>query len=295
MLTGSLVAIVTPFKSDGAIDVASYKQLVQWHIDSGTDGIVVAGTTGESPALSESEIIQLLEASLEVSSGVRDNQFKVIVGNGAASTEKTLHLTRVLNEYPIDGFLTVCPYYVKPTQKGLIKHFTSVADIARHPVYLYNVPGRTVCDLSNESVKELSQHKSIAGIKDATADLSRVKELITLNEGQFSVLSGDDATSQTFMELGGHGVISVTANIVPELMAQRCHLTLEQKLDEARGIEKNIAALHELLFVEANPIPVKWALAEMRKIEHGLRLPLTSLESGQQALKQELQRLSLVK
>jgi 4-hydroxy-tetrahydrodipicolinate synthase len=194
----------------------------------------------------------------------------------------------------IDGFLTVTPYYVKPSQQGLIEHYMAIADAAEHPVYLYNVPGRTGCDLKNSSVLALSEHPNIYGIKDATGDLSRGKELIAQVSGQFAVLSGDDATAQTFMELGGDGVISVTANLVPKAMADRCRYTEKGELEQARSIEQQIQALHQLLFVEANPIPVKWALSQMNKITNTLRLPLTPLEQGKEPLLTALRQLALV-
>ncbi|WP_144393420.1 4-hydroxy-tetrahydrodipicolinate synthase [Pleionea sediminis] len=291
MLRGSIVAIVTPFTQAGKVDFAAYRDLVDWHKQSGTHGVVVAGTTGESASLTDAEIHRLVEITLEFS----DDSFQVLVGNGANSTQATLQNTQALNGFAVDGFLTVCPYYVKPSQKGLVEHFNAVADIAQHPIYLYNVPARTACDLTNESVFQLAQHQNIIGLKDATGDLERAKELITHKGSQFSLLSGDDPTSQSFMEMGGEGVISVTANIVPQQMALRCNHTLAGEIEKARAVDASVAALHELLFVEANPIPVKWALAAMKKIEHSLRLPLTSLEVGQEALKRELVRLALAK
>lgn len=290
MLSGCIVAIVTPFTDNGEVDFAAYKALVDWHVASGTSGVVVAGTTGESAALSLNEIKSLTELTLERSQG----KLKILVGNGGVATEKVVETTKFLNSLAIDGFLTVTPYYVKPSQVGLIEHFRAVADVAKHPIYLYNVPGRTGCDLTNASVLELAKHPNIVGIKDATADLTRAKELIAELSGQFALLSGDDATSQAFMELGGDGVISVTANLVPEFLAQRCKLTALGDFETARVIDEKIRELHELLFVEANPIPVKWALSQLDKIENKLRLPLTPLVKGQDALLTVLRRLALV-
>ncbi len=289
MLAGSIVAIVTPFHSNGEIDEDQFRSLINWHCQAGTNGIVVAGTTGESAAMSINEIKRLVEIALEEANA----RVPVIVGNGAIGTEKTIAITQSFNDLPIAGFLTVTPYYVKPSQSGLKKHFTAVADSAAHPIYLYNVPGRTGCDLLDETALELAQHPNIAGIKDATGDLSRAKELIAQKPSQFAVLSGDDATSQAFMELGGDGVISVTANVVPELMAKRCQLNLEGNYSSGREIDSKIAALHNDLFVEANPIPIKWCLAKMNKIENNLRLPLTPLEQGKQKLGDIIKQLSL--
>lgn len=289
MLSGSIVAIVTPMKRSGELDLDAFKSLISWHKEAGTNAVVVAGTTGESTALSAKEVISLVDIAIEHSGSM-----KVIVGNGAACTAKTTEITQQLNGLAIDGFLTVTPYYVKPSQSGLIKHFEAVADAATHPIYLYNVPGRTAVSLDNNSVFELAKHSNILGIKDATGDLSVAKELIQHCKGQFSVLSGDDATSQEFMALGGDGVISVTANLVPEQMAKRCHLTLDNDIESAQHIERQIQELHTLLFCEANPIPVKWALAQMKKINPYIRLPLTTLETGQDALLTAMRRLSLV-
>ena len=290
MLSGSIVAIVTPMKESGELDLDAFKSLILWHKAAGTEAVVVAGTTGESTALSLEEVISLVDVAIEHSG----DTMKVIVGNGAACTAKSKEITEKLNVLAIDGFLTVTPYYVKPSQSGLIKHFEAVADAATHPVYLYNVPGRTAVSLDNESVFELAKHDNILGIKDATGELSVAKELIQHCKGQFSVLSGDDATSHEFMALGGDGVISVTANLVPEQMAKRCQLTLNNDLGSALHIERQIEELHTLLFCEANPIPVKWALAQMKKVNPYIRLPLTTLETERDALLTAMRRLSLV-
>ncbi len=290
MLSGSIVAIVTPFTDSGEVDYEAYQALLDWHCASGTSGVVVAGTTGESAALSLEEIKKLVALTVDRCQG----KMRVLVGNGSIATQKVIETTMALNSLQFDGYLTVTPYYVKPSQKGLVEHFKAVADAAEHPVYLYNVPGRTCCDLSNESVVTLSKHPNIVGIKDATADLTRVEELIAQVSGQFAVLSGDDATSQAFMELGGDGVISVTANLVPEAMAQRCHYLAQGEIERAREIDGQIKDLHQLLFVEANPVPVKWALSQQNKIKNTLRLPLTPLEKGKDALMNAMRRLSLV-
>jgi 4-hydroxy-tetrahydrodipicolinate synthase len=281
LFSGSIVAIVTPMLESGEIDYLAYDQLVDWHLRAKTNGIVVAGTTGESTALTFDEIENLTKRTLDRVNG----QAKVIVGNGNVSLEKALGLTRRLNLLPIDGYLTVTPYYVKPNQAGLLQYFTEIANAAEHPIILYNVPGRTGCDLDNQSVLELAKHNNIVAIKDATGDIARAKELIASVGGQFTLLSGDDETAQSFMELGGHGVISVTANVAPELMARRCQLTIDNQIAKARDIDNRLNSLHQALFVDANPIPVKWLLADMSKIKNILRLPLTPLERGQSQLK----------
>ncbi|NVK87819.1 MAG: 4-hydroxy-tetrahydrodipicolinate synthase [Gammaproteobacteria bacterium] len=289
MISGSLVAIVTPFTATGEVDYSAYRSLVEWHVAAGTAGIVVAGTTGEASSLSFDEIQQLVELTREVAG----KRLAILVGNGNIATAKTVALTEQMNRWPIDGFLTVTPYYVKPSQAGLIAHFTAIADVAAAPIYLYNVPGRTAVDLTNESVFTLAQHPNIVGIKDATGDLARGQELIERLGGQFCMLSGDDATAHDFMKLGGHGVISVTANIVPAAMAQRYQLAQDGNMSEADAVEAQIKPLHHDLFVEANPIPVKWALAQMGKIELAYRLPLTPLTVTAE-LNQSMQRLNLV-
>ncbi|WMS87444.1 4-hydroxy-tetrahydrodipicolinate synthase [Pleionea litopenaei] len=290
MLTGSIVAIVTPFTESGAVDFDAFRKLVGWHRQSGTDGIVVAGTTGESASLTVEEIESLVTAAAEEA----QSSMAIIVGNGGIDTAKTVALTERLNALPLDGFLTVTPYYVKPSQQGMIAHYQAVAAAAKYPVYLYNVPGRTAVDLSNRSVAELAKHPNISGIKDATGDLERFKELLSLVDGQFSLLSGDDATAHDFIKMGGHGVISVTSNIVPELMAERCRAVNAGDTEHADKIETQIAPLHQDLFIEANPVPVKWALARMTKIGSTLRLPLTELTVSSQPLETSMRQLGLI-
>lgn len=290
LLTGSIVALVTPMKADKSIDLDGFKQLVEWHKHEGTDGIVIAGTTGEAPALESSEVFQMVAAALEIAAG----EMKVIVGNGGIATDKVIATTKSFKDYPIDGFLTCTPYYVKPTQAGMIDHFKAVADNAHRPICLYNVPGRTGVDLSNESVVTLAAHENINSLKDATGELARAKELITLTHGQLALLSGDDETSLEFLKLGGHGVISVTANIVPKLMAQRGKLVESGQVDAANEIEDKIKALHSLLFIEPNPIPVKWALNRMKKTQNELRLPMTPLAVQSNELDTVMRQLQLI-
>ncbi|MCO7222998.1 4-hydroxy-tetrahydrodipicolinate synthase [Pleionea sp. CnH1-48] len=287
MLKGSIVALVTPFAENGAVDRPALQALVDWHLEAGTEALVIGGTTGESSSLSSDELLSIIELTLERVQG----KIPVIVGNGAISTAKSIEITQQLNHLPINGFLCVTPYYVKPSQAGLIAHFHQVAEAAQHPLYLYNVPGRTCCDLINDSVFQLAEHENIVGIKDATGDIGRAKELIERVDGQFCLLSGDDATSFEFMQMGGHGVISVTSNVVPELMSQRCRLIIENRTEEAREIEQQIASLHQLLFAEANPIPAKWALSYLGKLKNNLRLPLTPLVEQRDALQAALDSL----
>lgn len=287
---GSIVALVTPMNNQGDIDEIALRDLVEWHIESGSDGLVVMGTTGESSLVSLAEHVKAVEVVINQAA----KRIPVIAGCGSVSTARTVELVEELNCLNPDGFLCVTPYYVKPTQQGLIKHFEVVADACRAPLILYNVPGRTCCDLDNESVIELARHSNIVAIKDATGDLNRAKSLIDSLGTQFCYLSGDDETAFSFVELGGNGVITVTGNVTPQLSSQWCHLLLKRDSEaavEAKIIFERLEQLNKVLFIEANPIPVKWALAEMKKINSGIRLPLTqpqpdSIVKIRQALKQ---------
>ncbi len=294
-LKGSIVAIVTPFKEkegleSGAIDLEAFRVLVQWHIKSGTSGIVIAGTTGESPSLSLEEIKSLIQVAREEVNQASANLF-LIVGNGSIGTQKTIELTKQFDEMDIDAFLTVTPYYVKPTQEGLFQHFTQIANASKKPIILYNVPGRTGCDLLTATTAKLAEHENIIGIKDATGDLERLEQLKAAIKGDFSFLSGDDETSCDFVIKGGQGVISVTNNVVPKLMAEMVEQALLGNADKAKDIDQTIAGLHKHLFVEANPIPVKWALSQLGKINNILRLPLTPLALGQEKLQPLIDQL----
>ena len=272
-LRGSIVALVTPMLADGKIDYPGLYDLIDWHVQSGSHGLVIMGTTGESSLVSAEEHFAVTEAAI---AHVKQ-RIPVIVGCGSASTEQAISLARKINPLKPDGFLCVTPYYVKPGQRGMVAHFNKVADACDAPLLLYNVPGRTCCDLTNQSIIELSEHTNIVGVKDATGDLERAKALFSELE-DFLFLSGDDETAFDYMSLGGHGVISVTANIAPRQMSQWCKTLIEKEpgLDVARSIFMQLMPLHQNLFVEANPIPIKWALAELNKIQGGIRLPLTS-------------------
>ena len=277
MLTGSLVAIVTPMKAGGALDLDALTRLVDWHIESGTSGIVVVGTTGESPTVDVDEHCLLIRTVVEHVRG----RVHVMAGVGANATSEAIELTRYAKKVGADSGLSVVPYYNKPTQEGLYRHFRAVAEQVDLPIYLYNVPGRTVADLATETTLRLAQVPGIVGIKDATADLGRGSELLkglaAAGKRDFSVLSGEDITALPLMFMGGHGVISVTANVAPALMAQMCRAALAGDHAAARAINDRLIPLHRRLFIEANPAPVKWALAEMGRIANEVRLPLVPL------------------
>jgi 4-hydroxy-tetrahydrodipicolinate synthase len=285
MITGSLVAIVTPMHEDGRLDAAAFKKLIDWHVAEGTDGIVVVGTTGESPTVDFDEHKELIRVAVEHSRG----RIPIIAGTGGNSTAEAIELTEAAKKNGAPACLSVVPYYNKPTQEGLYRHFRKIAESVDLPMILYNVPGRTVADLANDTVLRLAQVPGIIGIKDATANIERGTDLIKRLPRHFAVYSGEDATALALILLGGHGVISVTANVAPKLMHQMCAAALVGDVKRAREINLHLLALHQRLFVEANPIPVKWALAEMGKIEPGLRLPLAPLsEKFHQAVREAL-------
>lgn len=278
MFSGSIVALVTPMRPDGAVDYSSLERLVDLHVAEGTDALVIAGTTGESATLTRTEHVEVIRVAAARAGG----RIPVIAGTGSNSTAQTIDLSRAVASAPIDGYLVVTPYYNKPTQEGLYQHFTAVADAVDKPVILYNVPGRTGVDLKNETVGRLATHPAIVGIKDATGELTRVEDLRARCGDDFILLSGDDATAREFIGLGGRGVISVTANVCPGLMAEMCEAALAGDADQAAGIDARLAALHRDLFVESNPIPVKWALTRLELIPAGIRLPLTPLSAAAQ-------------
>ena len=273
MITGSLVAIVTPMQEDGRLDMARFRALIDWHVAEGTDGIVVVGTTGESPTVNVEEHKELIRIAVEHSHG----RIPVIAGTGGNSTVEAIELTESAKKNGATASLSVVPYYNKPTQEGLYRHFRKIAETVELPMILYNVPGRTVADLQNDTLLRLAQVPGIIGIKDATANIERGTDLVKRLPRNFAIYSGDDATALALILLGGHGVISVTANVAPKLMRQMCAAALVGDVKRARDINLRLLVLHTRLFVEANPIPVKWALAEMGLIEHGLRLPLSAL------------------
>jgi len=273
MITGSLVAIVTPMQPDGRLDMARFRELIDWHVAEGTDGIVVVGTTGESPTVDFDEHKELIRVAVDHAKG----RIPVIAGTGGNSTAEAVELTESAKKAGATACLSVVPYYNKPTQEGLYQHFRKVAETVGLPMILYNVPGRTVADLQNDTVMRLAQVPGIIGIKDATANIERGTDLVKRAPRGFAVYSGEDATALALILLGGQGVISVTANVAPRLMHEMCAAALVGDVKKARDINLRLLGLHQKLFVEANPIPVKWALAQMGRIESGLRLPLTPL------------------
>ena len=277
-ITGSIVAIVTPMHEDGRLDLPALRKLVDFHVQEGTDAIVVVGTTGESPTVDVEEHHLLIETVVAQAAG----RIPVIAGTGANSTAEAVEMTRFAKAAGADAALSVVPYYNKPTEEGLYRHFKTIAEAVDIPVILYNVPGRTVADLSNETALRLAQIPNIVGIKDATGNLDRAVDLISRAPTDFQLYSGDDATTLAFVLLGGHGTISVTANVAPGMMHEMCVLARQGRISEARIINNRLQHLHRDLFVEANPIPVKWAMAELGLIEKGIRLPLTWLATANQ-------------
>lgn len=287
-ITGSLVAIVTPMHPDGSLDLDAYRRLIDWHIAEGTHAIVAVGTTGESPTVDVEEHLELIQIAVEQAAG----RVPVIAGSGANSTAEAIELTREALRVGADASLQVVPYYNKPPQEGLYKHFRAVAEAVDIPVILYNVPGRTVADLAHETVVRLAQIDNIVGIKEATGNIERAQWLIRdLPEG-FAVYSGDDPTAVALMLLGGKGNISVTANVLPKQMAELCGLAMAGRAEEAAALNRALMPLHKALFCEANPIPVKWALSRMGRMPGGIRLPLVSLsEAGQASVEAALKSL----
>ena len=274
MLTGSLVAIVTPMQADGALDIPGFKALLDWHIAEGTDGIV--GTTGESPTVDVEEHCLLIKTAVEHAAG----RIPVVAGTGGNSTREAIELTKYAKQVGADFSLSVVPYYNKPTQEGLYRHFKAIAEAVDIPVILYNVPCRTFADMSTETTLRLAQVPGIVGIKDATANLDRGADLLRRTPASFAVYSGDDATALPYILLGAHGDISVTANVAPRAMHEMCAAALAGDAKRAIAINQRLMGLHQKLFVEANPIPVKWALARMGRIGEGIRLPLTPLAAA---------------
>lgn len=276
MLRGSLVAIVTPMHEDGSLDLDAFRRLVEWHIGEGTDGIVVVGTTGESPSVDFEEHCLLIKTTVEQVRG----RVPVIAGTGANSTREAIELQAYARRAGADMALSVVPYYNKPTQEGLYRHFRAIAEAVEIPMIVYNVPGRTVCDMQNDTALRLAQVPNIVGIKDATGNLERGSDLVRRAPRGFGIYSGDDGTCLALTLMGGDGVISVTANVAPRSMAQMCKAAFAGDLARARALNDSLLGLHRHLFVEANPIPVKWVLQQMGRIEGGIRLPLTPLSSS---------------
>jgi 4-hydroxy-tetrahydrodipicolinate synthase len=273
MFHGSIVALVTPMREDGAIDRAALKRLVDWHVESGTDAIVAVGTTGESPTLTMDEHTEVIRLAVEYAA----ERLPVIAGTGSNSTAEAIELTRHAANVGADACLLVTPYYNKPTQEGLYRHYQAIAEAVPIPQILYNVPSRTVCDLLPETVQRLAAIPNIVGIKEATGNLDRARDILKRCGNRLDVYSGDDATALELMLLGGNGDISVTANVAPRLMSQMCAAIRAGEVAPARAINERLRGLHKHLFIEANPIPVKWVLTEMGLIDGGIRLPLTPL------------------
>jgi 4-hydroxy-tetrahydrodipicolinate synthase len=276
MLQGSFVAIVTPMHEDGSLDIPSLHQLIDFHINAGTDGIVIVGTTGESPTVDYNEHRDLIKTTVDYVAG----RIPVIAGTGANSTREAIELTLAAKDLGADACLLVAPYYNKPTQEGLYQHYKAVAEAVDIPQILYNVPGRTGVDLTNDTTLRLAEIRNIVGIKDATGSIERGTDLIIRAPKDFAIYSGDDATGMPLMLIGGKGVISVTANVAPKMMHEMCVAAMSGKTVEACAINAKLFALHQKLFVEANPIPVKWVLNQMGLIGTGIRLPLVPLSAS---------------
>lgn len=273
MIKGSMVALVTPMNQDGTINWQCLEDLLEFHIDNGTRGIVAVGTTGESATLTMAEHKAVIKFTVEYCNG----RIPVLAGTGANNTMEAVELTRTAAEVGADMTLSVVPYYNKPSQEGLYQHFRTIAEAVDLPLMLYNVPGRTVTDMSNETVARLARIENVVGIKDASADVSRVQAIKALAGQDFAMYSGDDATSLDFLLAGGDGVVSVTANVSPRALQNLCMAAIEGDADLARRLDDTLQPLHRNLFLESNPVPVKWALNLMGLIPPGIRLPLVPL------------------
>jgi 4-hydroxy-tetrahydrodipicolinate synthase len=273
MIQGSLVAIVTPMHADGSLDLPGLRKLIDWHIAEGTDGIVIVGTTGESPTVSVDEHCELIKVAVEHTA----RRIPIIAGTGGNSTSEAIELTRYAKDVGADASLLVVPYYNRPTQEGMYQHFKKIVEAVALPAILYNVPGRTVADMSNETILRLAAVPGVIGVKDATGNIGRATELIRLAPASFAVYSGDDPTAMALMFCGGKGNISVTANIAPRAMHQLCVAAMAGRTAEAVAINNKLLPLHTKLFVEPNPVPLKWAMHEAGLIESGMRLPLVPL------------------
>ena len=290
-LTGSMVALITPMFKDGSIDFSALEALVEFHIESGTKAIISMGTTGESATLNQSEHIGVMRKTVEFAKG----RIPIIAGTGANSTSEAIELTRAAKDIGADACLLVTPYYNKPTQEGLYQHYKLIAESVDIDQILYNVPGRTAVDLLPETIVRLSGIDNIIGIKDATGDLNVAKTLIDQCPDDFLLYSGDDATAIEFILMGGHGGISVTANVAPALLAQAYEAAFNNDEDTAQQHNRPLVDLHQNLFIESNPIPVKWAMHKMGKCESGIRLPLTVLsQQAQVTLEQDLSNLGVI-
>jgi len=275
MFKGSIPALVTPMRDDGTIDFDAWDTLLDFHLQQGTDGVVVGGTTGESPVLERSELEELVRRARVRVAG----RMPVIAGSGTNGTAKSIALSKATEAAGADALLVVTPYYNKPTQEGLFRHFSAIADAVNIPVILYNVPGRTGCDMLADTVARLSHHPRIAGVKEATGDIARGEAILQQSRPGFVLLSGDDPTAANLIRIGARGVISVTANVAARAMHELCVAGLEGRHDEAAALNERLMPLHQAMFVESNPIPVKWAVHRMGLIGLGIRLPLTPLSA----------------
>ncbi len=271
MFSGSLVALVTPFDGNNRVDFKSLKRLIEFHVEQGSDGLVIAGTTGESATLARSEHIELVHRAVEFANG----RLPIIAGTGSNSTAQTVDLSRAVADSGIAAYLIVVPYYNKPMQEGLYRHFSVIADTVDKPIMMYNVPGRTVADMLPETVARLSKHEKIVAIKEATGDIKRLIAIRELIEGDFAYFSGDDFTVLPFIENGGQGVVTVSGNVAPKQVARLCRLALDGNYDDAKQLDDTLQPLNKMLFVESNPIPVKWAVSQMGLMDDAIRLPLT--------------------
>ena len=275
MLRGSIVALVTPMRADGSIDWEAHERLVQWHVESGTAGVVPMGTTGESATLNTQEHLEVISRTIELANG----RIYVVAGTGSNSTEETLHQTKEAESLGADACLLVTPYYNRPTQEGLFAHFKKVAETTSVPLVLYNVPSRTGCDLLPETIGRLSSIEGIVGIKEASGKIERVSKIRSVSAGDFFILSGEDALTLEMMNNGAVGTISVTANVLPKAMAEFCDSFLSGNVKRASAIDEVLQSVHEILFIESNPTPAKWALHQMGIIQEGIRMPLLPLSS----------------
>ncbi|MEM5325287.1 4-hydroxy-tetrahydrodipicolinate synthase [Paraburkholderia sp. JHI2823] len=274
-LQGSIPAIVTPMHEDGSLDLPAFRKLIDWHVEEGTDALVVVGTSGESATLNVEEHILMIRTAVEHAAG----RMPIIAGAGGNSTAEAIELTKHAKEVGAQASLQVVPYYNKPTQEGMYRHFAKIAESVDLPVILYNVPGRTVADMANETILRLAEVPGIVAVKEATGNIDRAAHLIKHAPAGFKIFSGDDPTAIALMLLGGHGNISVTANVAPRQMSDLCKAALAGDAKTARAIHMKLLSLHKNLFIESNPIPVKWALQELGRIEGGIRLPLTPLDA----------------
>jgi len=268
---GSLVALVTPFDGNNRVDYASLKRLIDFHVEQGSSGLVIAGTSGESPTLKRSEHIELIGRALEIARG----RIPIVAGTGSNSTFQSIELSKAVADPRLAAYMIVVPYYNKPTQEGIFQHYTAIADGIDKPLLMYNVPGRTVADMLPETVARLAKHDNIFGLKEATGDLERLRQIQELVDEDFMLYSGDDFTLCPFIQQGGHGVVTVSGNVAPAQVARLCRLASEGKVEEAKALDDSLQPLNKALFVESNPIPVKWAVSQMGLIEPNIRLPLT--------------------